>query len=87
MEDRGFNSFISNMINLSVNETKRSSLLAKTRAFILYISNFDLNVCFRARKVTGTFEKRAPGQNKMETNRQTPQEKRSEKAKTSFSHS
>ena len=87
MQDKGFNSFISNMTNLSVNETKRSSLLARTRALILYISNFDLNVCFRARKVTGTFEKRAPGQNKMETNRQTPQEKRSEKAKTSFSHS
>ena len=38
MQDRGFNSFISNMINLSVNETKWSSLLARTHALILYIS-------------------------------------------------
>ena len=47
------------MIKLSVNETKWSSLLAGTRALILYISIsiFD----FGARKVTGTFEKRAPG--------------------------
>ena len=30
--------FASNMIKLSVNETKWSSLLAKTRALILYIS-------------------------------------------------
>ena len=39
MQDKGFNSFISNMTNLlSVNETKWSSLLARTRALILYIS-------------------------------------------------
>ena len=38
MQDRGFNSFASNMIKLSVNETKWSSLLAWTRAFVLYIS-------------------------------------------------
>ena len=38
MQDRGFNSFASNVINLSVNETKWSTLLAKTRALILYIS-------------------------------------------------
>ena len=56
MPDRGFNSFASYMIKLSVNETKWSSLLARTLAPILYIS-------IRARKVTGTFEKRAPGRN------------------------
>ena len=38
MQDRGFNSFASNMIKLSVNETKWSSLLARTCALILYIS-------------------------------------------------
>ena len=38
MQDRGFNSFASNMIKLSVSETKWSSLLARTRALILYIS-------------------------------------------------
>ena len=38
MQDKGFNSFISNMTNLLVNETKWSSLLARTRALILYIS-------------------------------------------------
>ena len=38
MQGRGFNSFASNMIKLSVNETKWSSLLARTRALILYIS-------------------------------------------------
>ena len=38
MQDRGLNSFASNMIKLLVNETKWSSLLARTRAFILYIS-------------------------------------------------
>ena len=38
MQDRGFNSFASNMIKLSVNETKWSSLLARTSALILYIS-------------------------------------------------
>ena len=38
IKDRGFNSFASNTIKLSVNETKWSSLLARTRALILYIS-------------------------------------------------
>ena len=38
IKDRGFNSFVSNMIKLSVNETKWSSLLPRTRALILYIS-------------------------------------------------
>ena len=38
MQDRGFNSFASNMIKLSVNETKWSSFLARSRALILYIS-------------------------------------------------
>ena len=37
MQDRGFNSFAFNMIKLSVNETKWSSLLARTRALILCI--------------------------------------------------
>ena len=37
MEDGGFNSFATNMIKLSVSETKWSSLLARTGAFILYI--------------------------------------------------
>ena len=37
IKDRGFNSFASNMIKLSVNETKWSSLLARTGALILYI--------------------------------------------------
>ena len=38
MQGRGFNSFASNMIKLSVNETEWSSLLARTRALILYLS-------------------------------------------------
>ena len=38
MQDGGFNSFASNVIKLSVNETKWSSLLARTRALILFIS-------------------------------------------------
>ena len=37
IKDRGFNSFASDMIKLSVNETKWDSLLAWTRALILYI--------------------------------------------------
>ena len=46
------NSFASNMVKLSVNETKWSSLPARTRALILYISilMFDFGP-----------EKRAPG--------------------------
>ena len=38
MQGKGFNSFASNMIKLSVSETKWSCLLARTRALILYIS-------------------------------------------------
>ena len=38
MQGRGFNSFASSMIKLSVNETKWSSLLARTCALILDIS-------------------------------------------------
>ena len=38
MQGRGFNSFASNVIKLAVNETEWSSLLATTRALILYIS-------------------------------------------------
>jgi len=34
---------------------------AISRARALILLDFDLNVSFRARKVTGTFEKRAPG--------------------------
>ena len=44
MQNRGFNSFASNIIKLLVNEAKWSSFLARTRALILFIS-------------TGTFEK------------------------------
>ena len=40
MQGRGFNSFASNRIKLSVNETEWSSLLARTRALILYIYSF-----------------------------------------------
>ena len=38
MQERGFNSFASNVIKLSDNETKWCSLLARTRALIPYIS-------------------------------------------------
>ena len=38
MQGRSFSRVASNMIKLSVNETERSSLLARTRALILYIS-------------------------------------------------
>ena len=38
MQDRGFNRFASNMIKLSVNETKWSTLLARTCALILHTS-------------------------------------------------
>ena len=38
MQDRGLNSVAFNVIKLSVNETKQSSFLARTRALILYIS-------------------------------------------------
>ena len=37
--------------------TKQSGLVQDLRSYSL---NFDLNICLRARKVTGTFEKRAP---------------------------
>ena len=55
-----FNSFASNVIKLSVNETKWSSLL-NCQDPCSYSFYFDLNIWFRARKVIGTFEKRAPG--------------------------
>ena len=38
MQERDFNSFASNIIKLAVNETKWSTLLARTRALVLYIS-------------------------------------------------
>ena len=38
MQDRGLNSFVANMIKLSVIETKWSTLLARTRTLILCIS-------------------------------------------------
>ena len=38
MQDKGFNRLASNKINLSVNEIKWSSLLARTHAFSLFIS-------------------------------------------------
>ena len=38
IKDRGFYSFACNVIKLSVNETKWSCLLARTRVLILYIS-------------------------------------------------
>ena len=40
LTDRGFNSFASNMIKLSVNESKWSSLPTRTRALILYMDQF-----------------------------------------------
>ena len=59
MQDKGFNSFISNMTNLSVNETKWSSLLARTRALILYISIW---MCvFGPEKLPGLSRKRPLG--------------------------
>ena len=38
MQDRSFNSFASNLIKPSVNETKWSILPARTRSLILFIS-------------------------------------------------
>ena len=38
MQGRGFNSFASNKIKLAVNGAKWSTLLARTRALVLYIS-------------------------------------------------
>ena len=38
MQGRSFNSFASHMTKLSVNETKWSILLARTRALILFIA-------------------------------------------------
>ena len=49
--------FTFNMIKLSVDETKRSGLLARTLALILYISIS--NIWFRARIASRTCEKRA----------------------------
>ena len=59
MQDGGFNSLASNVIKLSVNETKWSSLLARNIAFILYSLRFEYLIS--GPKVTGTFEKRALG--------------------------
>ena len=55
MQDRGFNSFASNMIKLSVNETKWSSLLARTRALILILRLEYLN-SYRDFRDTGPWE-------------------------------
>ena len=44
MQGRSFNSFASNMIKLSVNETKWSSLLARAHALIPYISIWKFDV-------------------------------------------
>ena len=44
MQEGGFNSFASNRIKLSVNETEWSSLLARTRARILYISIWKFDI-------------------------------------------
>ena len=38
MQERVFDSFASNIIKLAVNETKWSTLLARTSALVLYIS-------------------------------------------------
>ena len=38
IKDRGYSGFAFKMIKLSVNETKWSSFLARTRALILFIS-------------------------------------------------
>ena len=43
-KDRGFTSFASKMIKPSVNETKLSSLLARTRVLILYISIWKFDI-------------------------------------------
>ena len=53
MQDRGFNSFVSNMIKLSVYETKWSSLLARTLALILYIWRFSAPKSYRDFRETG----------------------------------
>ena len=49
MQDRGFNSFASNVIKLSVDETKWSSFPGRTLALLLYISIgiFDFGPEFR----------------------------------------
>ena len=49
IKDRGFNSFACSMIKLSVSETKWSSR-QNPRSYSLYL---DLNIWFRAQKVTG----------------------------------
>ena len=48
----------------------------------LFFFIFRFECVFSARKVTETFEKRAPRQNKMETNSHTPKGASGEKAKT-----
>ena len=56
IQDRGFNSVLDNVINPSVNKTKQTGLLSRTRALILL--DFDLNISFRARKVTSRGKRR-----------------------------
>ena len=55
MQDKGFNRLASNKIKLSVNEIKWSSFVARTRAISLWILDFG------PEKITGGFEKWAPG--------------------------
>ena len=47
------------MIKLSVNEKMKYFASQDPRSS--YSFYFDLNICFRARKVIGTLDKRAPG--------------------------
>ena len=58
-QDRGFNSLASKMIKLSVSETKCSSLLARTRALILYISIWIFD--FGPEKLPGLSRLTSPG--------------------------
>ena len=58
MQDRSFNSFASNMIQLSANETKWSILLARTRALILFTSIWIYD--FGPEKLSGLW-RNAPG--------------------------
>ena len=58
MQDRAFHTFANDMIKLSVDKTKLTSLLARTRAFILQIliSMFG----FEPREVTGSCRETDP---------------------------
>ena len=58
MQDRNFNSFSSNMIKLSVNE--KMKYFASKDPSCSYPFYFDLNICFRDRKIIGTLDKRGP---------------------------